>query len=151
MKHRIAAGALVVHEDRILLVRHHKADAYDFWVAPGGGAEGDEDLQATLRREVEEESGLVVEPERIVYIEELLTPDTRECKVWFHARLISGELSTSTREAAREYIIDAQFLARTEFEGKIVFPPVLNNVFWADLETGFREPRYLGVRKMEFY
>jgi len=151
MKHRIAAGALVVHEDRVLLVRHHKPAVYDFWVAPGGGAEGGEDLHATLRREVKEESGLVVEPERIAYIEELLTPDTRECKVWFYARLVAGELSTSAREATDEYIIDAKFLARSEFEGRIVFPPALNNVFWADFDAGFPEPKYLGVRKMEFY
>jgi len=77
MNHRIAAGALVVHDDRVLLVRHYKPGAYDFWVAPGGGAEGGEDLHAALRRAVKEESGLVVEPERIAYIEELLTPDTR--------------------------------------------------------------------------
>lgn len=151
MKHRIAAGALVVHEGRVLLVRHHKPAVYDFWVAPGGGAEGGEDLHAALRREVKEECGLVVEPERIAYIEELLTPDTRECKIWFYARLIAGELSTSAREAADEYIIDAGFLSRAEFEGKIVFPPVLNNVFWTDLDAGFSEPRYLGVRQMEFY
>jgi 8-oxo-dGTP diphosphatase len=151
MNHRIAAGALVVHENRVLLVRHHRPDAYDFWVGPGGGAEGGEDLHAALRREVKEESGLVVEPERIAYIEELLVPDTRECKVWFYARLVAGELSTATPEAAHEYITDAKFLSRAEFEGKIVFPPVLNSVFWADLEAGFREPRYLGVRKMELY
>ena len=93
----------------------------------------------------------MVEPERIAYIEELLTPDTRECKIWFYARLIAGELSTSAREAISEYIVDAQFLSRAEFEGKIVFPPVLNNVFWTDLDAGFSERRYLGVRKMQFY
>ncbi|SUX29680.1 NUDIX hydrolase [Chromobacterium vaccinii] len=34
MKHRIAAGVIVEHEDRILMVRHCKPGAYDFWVAP---------------------------------------------------------------------------------------------------------------------
>lgn len=42
-------------------------------------------------------------------------------------------------------------MSRAEFEGKIVFPPVLNDVFWADLEAGFPEPRYLGVPEMQFY
>lgn len=151
MNHRIAAGALVVHEGRILLVRHHKPDSYDFWVAPGGGVEGGEDLHTGLRREVREESGLIVEPERVAYIEELLTPSTRECKVWFHARLVGGELSTSAPEASREFITDARFMSRSEFAGKIVFPPVLANIFWSDLEAGFPQAKYLGVRKMEFY
>ena len=40
---------------------------YDFWVAPGGGAEGTEDLLATAKREVFEESGLHVEPLQLEY------------------------------------------------------------------------------------
>ncbi len=39
MKHRIAAGALVEHEGKFLLVRHHSPGVFDFWVAPGGGAD----------------------------------------------------------------------------------------------------------------
>ena len=151
MKHRIAAGALVVRDHQVLLVRHRKPDAYDFWVAPGGGAEGIEDLQTTVCREVREECGLEVLPERIAYIEELLTPHSRECKVWFYARFVSGALSTSAHEATREFIVDARFMSRSEFQGKIVFPPVLVDAFWADLDAGFPAPKYLGVREMEFY
>ena len=61
MKHRIAAGVIVEDEGRILLVRHSKPGVYDFWVTPGGGAEGTEDLLATAKREVFEECGLLVE------------------------------------------------------------------------------------------
>jgi len=148
---RIAAGALVVRDGKVLLVRHRKPGAYDFWVAPGGGAEDGEDLHSALRREVLEESGLLVEPERIAYIEDLLTPKMRECKIWFYARLTGGVLSSSSAEAAREYIADAQFLSRGEFGGRTIFPPVLRDVFWADLDAGFPAPRYLGLRPMEFY
>src|SRR6202008_1574188 len=83
MKPRIAAGVLLEHEGKVLLVHHRKAGAYDFWVAPGGGAEGVEDLRATARREAFEECGLHVEPGVIAYIEEFSNPHTRECKVWF--------------------------------------------------------------------
>ena len=81
MNHRIAAGVIVENEGRILLVRHTKQGAYDFWVAPAGGAEEDEDLMATARREPFEECGLHVEPLQIAYIEEFANPQTRECKV----------------------------------------------------------------------
>lgn len=151
MKHRIAAGALVVQHNRVLLVRHRKPGAYDFWVAPGGGAEDAEDLHSALRREVREECGLLVEPIRIAYIEELSTPTTRECKIWFQAHVIGGELSVASSEAAHEFIADTSFLSRDEFDGKIVFPPVLRDVFWDDLEAGFLEPKYLGLRAMQFY
>lgn len=151
MKHRVAAGALVEHEGRILLVRHFKEGAYDFWVAPGGGAQGTEDLRATVRREVREECGLQVEPGAVAYIEEFYSPHARECKVWFTARLVGGTLDTSAPEATREHIVEAAFLPPEEFQGKLVFPPMLRREYWRDRADGFAFPRYLGVREMEFF
>ena len=151
MKHRIAVGALVVQEGRVLLVRHHKPDVYDFWVAPGGGAEGVEDLRTALRREVQEETGLLIEPGRIAYIEELSNPHMRQCKIWFQARLVGGRLSAASHEAATEFIAEARFLSRTELRDKLVFPTVLRDTFWGDLAAGFPEAKYLGVREMAFY
>ncbi|MEI9939063.1 MAG: NUDIX domain-containing protein [Pseudomonadota bacterium] len=151
MKHRIAAGALVEQEGKILLVRHHRPAVFDFWVAPGGGAEGSEDLCATVRREVREECGLEVEPQTLAYIEEFTSPHTRECKLWFTARLVGGAIDTAAIEASREGIVEAAFLAPSEFAGKIVFPPVLHNAYWTDKTTGFAFPKYLGVRELQFY
>ena len=151
MKHRIAAGVIVEHDGRILLVRHCKPDAYDFWVAPGGGAEGGEDLLATARREVFEECGLHVEPLQVAYIEELLNPRTRECKVWFTGRLLGGSLTTASPAAAREHIVEAAWLGRSEFEGRTVFPPMLHTAYWQDKADGFAVPRDVGVRAMAFY
>src|SRR3990167_2786633 len=124
MKHRIAAGVLVEHEGKMLLVNHRKVGAYDFWVAPGGGAEGIEDLRAAARREVLEECGLHVEPQSIAYVEEFTNPHTRECKVWFTGRLVGGDLNVSHAEAQREHIVAAAFLSRAEIQGKVEFPPM---------------------------
>ena len=151
MKHRIAAGVIVEVEGRILLVRHRKPGVYDFWVAPGGGAEGSEDLLATARREVFEECGLHVEPLQLAYVEELSNPITRECKVWFTGKLVGGNLSTSQEEATREHIVEAAWLSRSEFNGKTIFPPMLQSDYWRDKESGFAFPRYVGLRVMEFY
>ena len=151
MKHRIAAGVLVERDGKVLLVRHRKAGAYDFWVAPGGGAEPGEDLWATARREALEECGLQVEPEQVAYIEDLSNPHMRECKVWFTARIVAGSLNCLAPEAVREHIVETAFLSPAEFEGKIVFPPVLLREYWQDKEAGFLHPRYVGLREMEFY
>ena len=152
MKHRIAAGVIVENDEGcILLVRHHKAGAYDFWVAPGGGAEGHEDLRGTARREVFEECGLHVEPLRIAYIEEFANPHMRECKVWFTGRLIGGSLDSSAPEAVGEHIVEAAWLSPREFAGKTVFPPMLHRDYWMDKAQGFAFPRYVGLREMEFY
>jgi 8-oxo-dGTP diphosphatase len=151
MKHRIAAGVIVEEEGRILLVRHTKPGVYDFWVAPGGGAEGTEDLLAAAKREVFEECGLHVEPLQLAYIEELSKPHTRECKVWFTGRVIGGNINASSSEAAQEHIAEAAWLSRSEFEGKTVFPPMLHGDYWQDKQRGFAFPRYVGLRAMEVY
>jgi 8-oxo-dGTP diphosphatase len=151
MKHRIATGVIVENDNRILLVRHTKPGVYDFWVAPGGGAEGTEDLLSAAKREVFEESGLHVEPLQLAYIEEFSNPQTRECKVWFTGRLLGGAINTEANEAKREHITEAAWLSRREFDGKTVFPPMLHAEYWKDREKGFAFPRYVGLREMEFY
>lgn len=152
MKHRIAAGVIVENEGRILLVRHRKPGAYDFWVAPGGGAEGAEDLQAAARREVFEECGLHVELLKLVYIEDLANPHTRECKFWFTGKLVGGTLGTNHAEAIAEHIVQAAWLSRSEFEGKVIFPPMLQEQYWHDRERAFSDgPRYVDLRQMEFW
>ena len=70
MRHRIAAGALVVEGDRLLLVHHRRPGAYDFWVAPGGGVSGAEELPHAAAREVVEETGLQVEVAALAYVED---------------------------------------------------------------------------------
>jgi ADP-ribose pyrophosphatase YjhB (NUDIX family) len=151
VQHRISAGVIVENDSKILLVRHVKPGAYDFWVAPGGGALGDEDLRATAKREAFEECGLHIEPVRMLYVEEFVQPGTRHCKVWFSARLIGGTLDCSAPEASREHIVEAAWLARDEFMGKTVLPPMLHDEYWEDRAAGRIEPRYVGLRQMDFY
>jgi 8-oxo-dGTP diphosphatase len=151
MKHRIAAGVIVEQEGRILLVRHVKLGVYDFWVAPGGGAEGTEDLFATARREAIEETGYQIEPVQLAYVEEVLSPSTRHCKVWFTGRLVGGNMLKQFSEANQEHIVEVAWLSRSDFKDKHVFPQMLNDQYWEDKLTGFTSPRYVGLRAMEFY
>lgn len=151
MQHRISAGALVERDGALLLVRHHRPGIYDFWVAPGGGAIADEDLRTTAEREVREECGLDVEIGPLAYIEELVQPGMRHCKLWFIGRLKGGTLDVSAHEAQREHIVEAAFIAPADFGARIVFPPMLHTQYAIDKAAGFAKPRYMGVRAMEFY
>jgi ADP-ribose pyrophosphatase YjhB (NUDIX family) len=61
-----AASAVVLDQDgRILL---HRRTDNQLWSIPGGGMEIGETIAETIVREVEEETGLKVEPERLVGI-----------------------------------------------------------------------------------
>jgi len=147
MRHRIAAGALVVRDDRLLLVHHRREGAYDFWVPPGGGIVGGEALDAAAAREAAEETGLIVEATALAYIDELLISGTRQCKFWYLARIVGGTLTTGSAAARAEHIVEARFLGADELDDKTVFPTVITDGFWAHLREGFERPRFLGVRE----
>src|SRR5260370_5956340 len=56
--YRVAVRALVVQDDKLLLVK--EADD-DWWALPGGGVDHGETVESTLVREVEEELGVPAE------------------------------------------------------------------------------------------
>ena len=74
MQYGVSAARIVFEDDKILLA-HHVEPGYDFWTFPGGRLEGDESIFDCVRREMAEETGLAVEPDRIVYIQEFVEPD----------------------------------------------------------------------------
>jgi ADP-ribose pyrophosphatase len=57
---RAAVGAVVIHENRVLLVKRGRAPAKDSWAIPGGSVHLGETLQSAAEREVLEETGVTV-------------------------------------------------------------------------------------------
>jgi ADP-ribose pyrophosphatase YjhB (NUDIX family) len=131
--HRISAGALVIQNNRVLLVKHCIPGLDDFWVPPGGGAEGDESLMGCAERECFEESGLRVRAEKIAHIEEFFDSGRRICKHWIQCDLIEGEINfRHTTEEERDIIQEARFVSRDEIATLNVYPRLMRDRFWDD-------------------
>lgn len=64
---RPAVYGLIVHEEKILLVRHAPTQKY---IPPGGGIDKGEQLQTALHREIMEETGITVEIGDFLHVEE---------------------------------------------------------------------------------
>jgi len=64
----VGVGGVVIHRDRALLIRRGSEPLKGEWSIPGGLLELGEELQAGVRREIEEETGLVVEPLECVLV-----------------------------------------------------------------------------------
>ncbi len=68
----IAVGAVVLDRDRLLMVRRGQPPAEGLWTIPGGRVEQGEYLDAALRREVLEETGLQITPGALLGIFEVV-------------------------------------------------------------------------------
>jgi ADP-ribose pyrophosphatase YjhB (NUDIX family) len=79
----LGVGALIFDGDRILLVERGRDPLKGYWSLPGGAVETGESLDAAVRREVLEETGLVIEPARMFEIFERIMPDG-EGRVEYH-------------------------------------------------------------------
>jgi len=66
-RQRVAAYALLARDDEVLLTRMSSRTRIEGrWTLPGGGIDHGEDPRDALRREVYEETGLRVEPGRVL-------------------------------------------------------------------------------------
>ncbi len=150
MIHRISCGALVVRDGKILLVRHQQPGLHDFWVAPGGGVEGSEELARAAERETFEEAGIRVVATRLAYIDEGWNQAQRILKFWFLADYVSGELDTSANPGEGEFITEAGWFPLDALPEGHVFPEPLRTRFPRDLAAGFPGAIKLPLRKLLF-
>lgn len=66
--HFLGVGGVVIHENKVLLVKPNYGFSRGKWVIPGGLVECGETLQEAVVREIKEETNLEVEPIGIVSI-----------------------------------------------------------------------------------
>jgi ADP-ribose pyrophosphatase YjhB (NUDIX family) len=71
----VGVGALIFQRGRILMAQRGKEPLKGWWTLPGGALETGELLDHAVRREVLEETGLVVEPVRVFEIFERIIRD----------------------------------------------------------------------------
>ena len=64
----VGVGGVLVRDGRVLLIRRGKEPLLGRWVVPGGTVELGETLEEALVREMEEETGLRVEPVEVLAV-----------------------------------------------------------------------------------
>lgn len=98
----LGVGALIFDGRKILLVERAKEPLKGYWSLPGGIVEAGEKLEAAIRREVLEETGLEIEPVALFEIFERIMPDA-EGRPEYHyvlmdywCRVIGGQLEAAS-------------------------------------------------------
>ncbi|KMK68621.1 NUDIX domain-containing protein [Puniceibacterium sp. IMCC21224] len=100
MPPRLAVRAVLLHENRLLLVNAWPGDQSDLWCAPGGGVESGAPLPDNLAREIHEECGLTIAVGAPCLINEFHDPTSgfHQVEIFFRCTLLGGNLTAAWRD-----------------------------------------------------
>ncbi len=72
---QVAVGAIVIRDNKVLLVKRKQPPGKGLWAIPGGRVELGETLQEAAEREVREETRVAIRPRHPVYTFEVIERD----------------------------------------------------------------------------
>jgi ADP-ribose pyrophosphatase YjhB (NUDIX family) len=113
----LAVSAAIIRDGRVLVARRARGPALGAWTLPGGVVEAGETLIEALKREIDEETALSVEPVALAGHREVLVRDpggrlSRHFVILcFAARWIAGEPKLN------EELAEARWLRPTDLNG----------------------------------
>ena len=102
-----AVGALIIRDRQILLIQRAHPPLAGEWSLPGGRIEFGETIIAALKREVREETGLVVEPREFACVLDRIGADHHYILIDYLCDITGGDLragsdALAVRWASRE-------------------------------------------------
>jgi len=130
----LGVGALIFDEDRILMAERGGEPLKGWWSIPGGLVETGESLDAAIRREVREETGLEVRPLGMIEIFERIMRDAQGAAEYHYVlidyicRVQSGTACAGDDVSRVEWVRQSDLQQLKITEGTL-----------AVIEKGFRE------------
>lgn len=108
-----------------------------------------ESMTQALKREVKEETGLEVDPFKLLFVEDFLSRQNKHAKIWFLCSVIGGQIE-KTQGALDEGITEVGWFGREELAGEVVYPTALLDDSWESFFADGFEARYLGFTIADF-
>ncbi|MEM9778528.1 MAG: NUDIX hydrolase [Pseudomonadota bacterium] len=120
---RLAVRALILTDDRLLLVNAYTDHHLELWCAPGGGVEAGQSLPDNLRREVFEETGLTIEVGALALVNEFHDPARgfHQVELFFRASVTAGEIDPAWVDP-EAVVTQRRFVTRAEL-AEMTFKP----------------------------
>jgi 8-oxo-dGTP diphosphatase len=148
-EHRISAGAIIIKDNKMLLVRYADGHRRTYLAAPGGGVNNEEGLSEAVIREVKEETGIEIVPDKILCVEDLNSRKYRMVKIWFLCRMVGGQLER-TQGTVDETIIEANWYTKNRLQNEVVYPSIIMAYDWKDFSKNDWQLKYLELRYADF-
>lgn len=128
---RLAVRALILHQDRLLLVNAYPGGISDLWCAPGGGVEPGASLPDNLAREVMEETGLRVAVGAPALVNEFHDPHSgfHQVDLFFRCTIVDGTLDPAWVDP-ESVVTERRFFSRAELAALRFKPDSLADAAW---------------------
>lgn len=128
---RLAARALILHDDRLLVVNAYPGGVSDLWCAPGGGVHSGASLPDNLAREVHEECGLHVTVGAPCLVNEFHDPASgfHQVDIYFRCTVAAAALPAGWRDPAG-VVTERRFVTRAELAALRHKPDSLGAAAW---------------------
>lgn len=128
---RVRASALVVNDDKLLLVQQKVPTRSQLvWLPPGGGIQPGEPAENALIREVVEETGIQVKPYALRYVHEFIQGAFHAYELYFTCEYKNGDPVKGNDPEHRpedQLIVDVQWVPMQKLSQIELFPQFLRN------------------------
>ena len=107
--YKVRATGVLIEDNSLLLVKQKLSNNKN-WSLPGGRVEPGETLEQALIREMKEETGLDVEPIRMLYVCDVAASGNTVLHITFLSRRVGGQITLPTNEFDENPIHDVRFV-----------------------------------------
>lgn len=130
---RLAVRALILNDDRLLVVNAYPSGGRELWCCPGGGAEPHLSLPDNLAREVHEETGLTIDVGPLRLVNEFHDPsgDFHQVDLMFRATITGGGIDRNWRDP-EDVVHTRRLVTRDELATLPHRPLRLTEAAWGD-------------------
>jgi 8-oxo-dGTP diphosphatase len=128
---RVAVRALILQEDRLLLVNAYAGGMSDLWCAPGGGVHAGTSLPENLMREVMEETGLTVRVGPPVLVNEFHEPKSgfHQVDIFFRCTMTAGAIDGAWQDP-EGVVTERRWVSRADMAHLRFKPDSLPDAAW---------------------
>ena len=125
---RIRVAGILIEDNKILLIQHHKNDK-KYWLIPGGGNDWGETTKQALIREYKEETNMDIEVDEFLFFSETISPDKKRHVLNLFYKIHRNNKNDSIIKLGEEAVLtDLKFVTKEELETMTIYPNIKENL-----------------------